>query len=137
MSTYLTYPGQPARTETDLEVITNLTRKGWVESEAPAPPEPSEEQTRETVSRAAIDAGFLVEPEGYHLRWDSGDREYWSQMLTLYREAESLGAMTGESPVQFVDQTGTVQTATLTRFRQIMVTLGAAFQTVFFARYGS
>lgn len=35
MTTYLTYEGQPPRTETDEAVIANLVRKGWVVSEPP------------------------------------------------------------------------------------------------------
>ena len=35
MTTYLTYEGQPPRTESNPEVIANLVRKGWVVSEAP------------------------------------------------------------------------------------------------------
>jgi hypothetical protein len=33
MTTYLTYEGQPPRTESNPEVIANLVRKGWVVSE--------------------------------------------------------------------------------------------------------
>ena len=35
MSTYLTYEGQPPRTESNPEVIANLVRKGWQVSEPP------------------------------------------------------------------------------------------------------
>jgi hypothetical protein len=35
MTTYLTYEGQPPRTESNAEVIANLVRKGWVVSEPP------------------------------------------------------------------------------------------------------
>ena len=35
MTTYLTYSGQPPRTESNAEVIANLVRKGWVVSEPP------------------------------------------------------------------------------------------------------
>ena len=35
MTTYLTYEGQPPRTESNPEVIANLVRKGWVVSEPP------------------------------------------------------------------------------------------------------
>lgn len=35
MTTYLTYNGQPPRTETDEAVIANLVRKGWVITEPP------------------------------------------------------------------------------------------------------
>ncbi len=35
MTTYLTYEGQPPRTESNTEVIANLVRKGWVVSEPP------------------------------------------------------------------------------------------------------
>ena len=35
MTTYLTYEGQPPRTESNPEVIATLVRKGWVVSEPP------------------------------------------------------------------------------------------------------
>jgi hypothetical protein len=35
MTTYLTYEGQPPRTESNPEVIANLVRKGWAVSEPP------------------------------------------------------------------------------------------------------
>ena len=35
MTTYLTYEGQPPRTESNPEVIANLVRKGWVVSDPP------------------------------------------------------------------------------------------------------
>jgi hypothetical protein len=47
MTTYLTYEGQPPRTETDEAVIANLVRKGWVVSEPPVVETPAPTFTAE------------------------------------------------------------------------------------------
>lgn len=94
-----------------------------------------EDAAKEATFRATIATGHCVTPEGYCLAMDDQDRANWSQLLVLLREAESLGAINGSSPVQFLDITGTLRTATLTRFRQIIVSLGEAYQNAFFTRH--
>lgn len=123
------------RVETDPEVIAKFIQLGWVEVDPPEAPQPSEEETKEATFRATIATGHCVIPEGYCLAMDDQDRANWSQLLVLLREAESLGAINGSSPVQFLDITGTLQTAPLTRFREIIVSLGQAYQNAFFARH--
>jgi hypothetical protein len=47
MNTYLTYEGQPPRTEQNEAVISNLVRKGWVVSEPPVVETPAPTFTAE------------------------------------------------------------------------------------------
>jgi hypothetical protein len=92
------------------------------------------DEAKEAIFRATIATGHYVTPEGYCLAMDDADRANWSQLLVMLRESEALGAIIGSSPVQFLDITGTLQTATLTRFREMIVGLGQAYQTAFFTR---
>lgn len=48
MTTYLTYNGQPPRTEADEAVIANLVRKGWVITEPPVVEEVPQTYTAES-----------------------------------------------------------------------------------------
>jgi hypothetical protein len=107
------------------------TEDGWAVQAKPEPLPPD----ADAIFRSTIAAGYAVEPEGYSLAMDDTDRANWSQLLVLLREAEDMGGMTGDSPVSFLDLTGAPRQATLTRFRQIMVGLGGAYQTAFFARH--
>lgn len=97
-----------------------------------APVDPRE--AIEAEYQAAISTGHCVMPEGFCLAMGDADRANWSQLLVLLREAEGLGAVDGSSLVDFLDITGTARQATLTRFRQIIVGLGQAYQTAFFTR---
>jgi hypothetical protein len=94
-------------------------------------------QSREVIEatfRTTIAVGHCITPEGWCLAMDDADRANWSQLLVLVREAEGLGGITGESPVQFLDITGTPRQLPLTRFREVIVGLGQAYQTAFFTR---
>ena len=106
----------------------------WVLIDTPTEPEPDPREAIEATYRATIQAGHCVAPEGFCLAMGDADRANWSQLLVLLREAEGLGAVDGSSLVDFLDITGTAQQATLTRFRQIIVGLGQAYQTAFFTR---
>jgi hypothetical protein len=88
----------------------------------------------EATFRTTISAGHCITPEGWCLAMDDTDRANWSQLLVLLRESEALGAINGESPVQFLDITGTPRQLPLTRFREVIVGLGQAYQTAFFTR---
>ena len=90
-------------------------------------------ETRESTYQATMGAGHCV-TAGYCLGMSVEDRANWSQMLTLFREAEALGAMTGASEVQFWDKDGTARTATLTEFRMMILGLGQAVITAEAAR---
>jgi hypothetical protein len=83
------------------------------------------ERGREAAYQAVIESGHCV-TAGYCLGMSPEDRANWSQMLTLFREAEALGAMTGASEVQFWDQDGIPRTATLSEFRLMILGLGQA-----------
>jgi hypothetical protein len=122
------------RSTADATEIANLLRKGWVEVDAPPEPEPDPRETIEATFRTTIAAGHCITPEGWCLAMDDIDRANWSQLLVLLREAEGLGGLTGESPVNFLDITGTPRQLTLTRFREAIVGLGQAYQTAFFTR---
>jgi hypothetical protein len=82
-------------------------------------------ESAENTYQATIAAGYCV-TDGYCLGMDTDDRANWSQMLVLFREAQTLGAMTGESEVEFWDKTGTRRTVTLTEFRSMILGLGQA-----------
>jgi hypothetical protein len=91
-------------------------------------------ETIEATFRTTVAAGHCITPEGWCLAMDDIDRANWSQLLVLLREAEGLGGITGESTVQFLDITGTPRQLTLTRFREVIVGLGQAYQAAFFTR---
>lgn len=145
----------------DPAIQAELLRQGWIQDDEPSfdpatqhPPvrenrawvvhnKTAEElaaesaAAKETAFRALVDAGYTVQPEGFTLRMDDNALTLWNQQLTLLREAEALGAITGESPAFCIDKDGVKQTTTVTRFRQIIVQLGMAFQQAFFECYGS
>jgi len=81
--------------------------------------------SNEATYQATITAGYCV-TDGYCLGMTPEDRANWSQMLVLFREAEALGAMTGESDVEFWDKAGIRRTATLAEFRSMILGLGQA-----------
>jgi hypothetical protein len=84
--------------------------------------------------RAVIDAGYAVTPEGFTLGMDEQDRKNFAELAVMLREAEALGAITGESSVTIHDVDGVARTVTLTRYRQIIVGLGSAYKAAFDAR---
>jgi hypothetical protein len=81
---------------------------------------------REQVFESVIAAGHCV-AEGYCLGMTELDRTNWSQKLAMLAAGEAVGYVNGETPIEFRDVTGAWHTATLTRFRQMMFTLGLAY----------
>jgi len=90
-------------------------------------------ESAENTYQATIAAGYCV-TDGYCLGMTPEDRSNWAQMLVLFREAEALGAMTGESEVEFWDKGGTRRTVTLAEFRSMILGLGQAVVTAETAR---
>lgn len=81
-------------------------------------------QTAKELSKAAMEAGYTVQPEGFVLSVQERDRTQFSQMLGLVREGLDLGIMTASTPQTIADKNGEVHTITTLRFRQIMVAYG-------------
>jgi hypothetical protein len=96
------------------------------------------EELKEAVYRQRIDAGYDVgAPENYRIAMDEPDITRWANYLTALREREADGVITGETLIPFLDLTGTPRQAPLTRFRQMVLGAGEAWQAAFFARHVS
>ena len=77
-----------------------------------------------------IDAGYLVEPEGFTLGLTESDRNAFTQMLTLTKEALELGLITNDTPQTIADKSGQKHQITTLRFRQIMVAYGFYYKSL-------
>jgi hypothetical protein len=75
-----------------------------------------------------IDAGYLVEPEGFTLGLTESDRNAFTQMLTLTQEALSLGMVDNDTNQTIADKSGVKHSITTLRFRQIMIGYGMYFK---------
>lgn len=71
-----------------------------------------------------ISAGYTVEPEGFILGLTESDRNAFTQMLALTKEALDLGLITNDTPQIIADINGETHTVLTLRFRQIMVQYG-------------
>lgn len=78
----------------------------------------------------ALNAGFLVEPEGFRLKLGTEDVNMFANMLTLINELEKNGLANDDTPQQIMDKDGNSQIVTVARFRQIIVEYGIYFQTL-------
>ena len=137
------------RTEFNDSIISNLKRKGWVETPDDVKPE-YDRQTQELRFNSAdktysildlsereiktnkfqgyISQGFLVSPENFVLGLDENDRAAFSQMLSLIKEALDLGLITNESVQTISDKNGQKHQLLTLRFRQVMVAYGFYFK---------
>ena len=91
-----------------------------------------DDQILESQQRQAIydqiDAGYLVEPEGFTLGLTESDRNAFTQMLTLTKEALDLGLITNDTPQTIADKNSVKHSITTLRFRQIMVAYGLYYK---------
>lgn len=81
-------------------------------------------------ARAAVEAGYTVQPEGFTLALGDNDRSQFAQMLTLVQEALSLGLITNETPQTIADKDGGKHTVTTLRLRQILVLYGLHYKGI-------
>ena len=68
-----------------------------------------------------IGDGYNVQPENITLGLSENDRNSFSQMLSLVKEALDLGLITNDSPQIISDINGEKHQISTLRFRQIMV----------------
>ena len=142
---YLTHGGN-LREETDESVIQTLLRKGWTVLEVPeynAATQKIEfngeffdviDKTVKEIDseqiKLSIENGFLVQPEGFALALNDTDRIAFSQLLVLVKEALELGVITNDSPQIISDKDGQKHQVSTLRFRQIMVSYGLYYKTI-------
>ena len=141
------------RTEFDNDTIQNLIRKGWTEVSAPVitipeydpltqriqlnPSTSSYEVIDLTSSEIAsitfnnsVNMGFLVSPENFYLGLQDEDRNAFTQMMVLLREALEMGLITPQTPQSIKDKDGNVHTITTERFQQIIISYGFYYKTL-------
>ena len=148
--TKLTYADQ-IREEFDDNIINTLVRKGWVIIPTPIAP-PAVEMTAEEIQNSLdfenavllseqkaaarkiitdqIDAGYDVQPEDFVLGLSEYDRTAFTQMLLLVREALDLGLISNSDSQTISDKTGEKHSLTTERFRQIMVSYGLFYKSL-------
>jgi hypothetical protein len=143
------------RTETDQGVIDTLVRKGWtVLPEKPIAPSYNrdtekivyDEQTNswtivpldenELLNRQqeiifeTISQGYTVQPENFTLGLQESDRNAFSQMLVLVKEALDLNMINDDTPQTIADISGNKHTISTLRFRQLMVEYGLYYKNL-------
>jgi hypothetical protein len=148
--TKLTYADQ-IREEFDDNIINTLVRKGWVIIPTTIAP-PAVEMTAEEIQNSLdfenavllseqkaaarkiitdqIDAGYDVQPEDFVLGLSEYDRTAFTQMLLLVREALDLGLISNSDSQTISDKTGEKHSLTTERFRQIMVSYGLFYKSL-------
>lgn len=148
--TKLTYADQ-IREEFDDNIINTLVRKGWVIIPTTIAP-PAVEMTAEEIQNSLdfenavllseqkaaarkiitdqIDAGYDVQPEDFVLGLSEYDRTAFTQMLLLVREALDLGLISNSDSQTISDKTGEKYLLTTERFRQIMVSYGLFYKSL-------
>jgi len=77
-----------------------------------------------------INEGFKVEPEGFILGLQESDRSAFFQALTLINQAENLGLLTDDSIQEISDINGTRKTVSVRRFKEIVVSYGFYYMTL-------
>lgn len=77
-----------------------------------------------------IDAGYDVQPEDFVLGLSEYDRTAFTQMLLLVREALDLGLISNSDSQTISDKTGEKHSLTTERFRQIMVSYGLFYKSL-------
>jgi hypothetical protein len=141
------------RTEFDTDTIQNLLRKGWVELFVPDIPIPEYNPLTEriemnsitssydiipltdseiaiTTFNNSVNAGFLVSPENFYLGLQDEDRNAFTQMMVLLREALEMGLITLQTPQTIKDKEGNTHTITTERFQQIIISYGFYYKTL-------
>ena len=148
--TKLTYADQ-IREEFDDNIINTLVRKGWAIIPTPIAP-PAVEMAAEEIQNSLdfenavllseqkaaarkiitdqIDAGYDVQPEDFVLGLSEYDRTAFTQMLLLVREALDLGLISNSDSQTISDKTGEKHSLTTERFRQIMVSYGLFYKSL-------
>lgn len=74
--------------------------------------------------RLAYASGYTVQPEGFVLSVEKHDRDQFTAMVALLREALDFEQITNSTPLQIADKSGALHTITTQRFREIMVGYG-------------
>jgi len=148
------------REESDENIINSLLRKGWNIIPNAPPHNPDVERAvydattntysvvelsdeeKNTINQQKIlelksqtfetlrNNGFLVSPENFYLALNDNDRNSFTQMLSLVKEALDLGLITNDTPQIISDKDGNLHTLTTLRFRQIMVEYGFYYKTI-------
>lgn len=77
-----------------------------------------------------INAGYDVQPEDFILGLSDNDRNSFSQMFGLVKEAIEMGFISNDTPQMIADKNGQKHQITTNRFRQIMVQYGFYFKTL-------
>lgn len=77
-----------------------------------------------------INQGFLVNPENFTLNLHDEDRNIFTQMLSLVKEALDLGLITNETPQTIADKNGQKHEISTLRFREIMVQYGFYYKSL-------
>lgn len=78
----------------------------------------------------SISSGYSVQPEGFILGLTESDRNAFTQMLALTKEALDFGLITNDTPQTIADKSGQKHQITTLRFRQIMVAYGFYYKTL-------
>jgi len=147
------------RDEIDQSIIENLQRKGWNIINTPeydnnsqrlvfdkdskeylvvnlTVEEVSEKRmvedkiNNQLIINQKISAGYLVNPENFTLGLLDNDRNLFTQMTSLIREALDLGLITNDTPQIITDINSKDISLTTLRFRQIMVGYGMYYKSL-------
>lgn len=78
----------------------------------------------------AIISGYNVLPENFILGLGDNDRNLFTQMISLIREALDLGIISNETPQTITDIDNKEITLSTLRFRQIMVGYGVYYKSL-------
>ena len=143
------------RIETDQSIIDTLIRKGWTVLPQ-KPPQPSYDNNAEKISYdeltnswiiiplnaeellarqqeiifETISQGYTVQPENFILGLQESDRNAFSQMLVLVKEALDLNMINDDTPQTIADISGNKHTISTLRFRQLMVEYGLYYKNL-------
>lgn len=79
---------------------------------------------------STISQGYAVNPENFTLGLSDSDRNAFTQMLALIKEALDLGLIDNDAPQTISDKSGQKHTITTLRFRQIMVQYGLYYKAL-------
>lgn len=77
-----------------------------------------------------IAAGYAVDPEGFVLGLTDSDRNAFTQMLALVKEALDLNLINNDTIQTIADINGVKHSVTTLRFRQIMVEYGFYYKNL-------
>lgn len=77
-----------------------------------------------------IAAGYAVDPEGFVLGLTDSDRNAFTQMLALVKEALDLNLINNDTIQTIADINGVKHSMTTLRFRQIMVEYGFYYKNL-------